>query len=254
MNGLRVLNTRPLNQSTALDRAICAAGGISINLPALTISATALDWLSRMPELTTVSQAVFVSANAVNYYFYALKQANIPWPASVSVIAVGNATAAALSKQGIQVHHVPFIADSEHLLELDALQNIQHQTILLIKGLGGRSVIAEVLQSRGACLIPMDVYYRGLPDIKQEYINSVWQDDSVDIILFTSQQAIINLFALFSEEGRSWIRRKPCLVISARLAEAASLLGIKTIIISQHDKILDALRHYNQGVMHDNKK
>ncbi len=254
MKGLRVLNTRPLNQSAALDKAIHAAGGISINLPALTITSTTLDWLNNMPELTTVNQAIFISANAVDYYFSALKQANIHWPASINVIAVGNATAAALSKQGIQVHHIPFIADSEHLLELDILQNIQHQNILLIKGLGGRPMIAEVLQSRGACLISLAVYYRSLPDIKQEYINSVWQDDSVDIILFTSQQAMNNLFTLFSEEGRSWLRSKPCLVISARLAESASLLGIKTIIISQHDKILDALRHYNQGVMYDNKE
>lgn len=250
VNGLRVLNTRAVAQSDELDKAIHAAGGISINLPAFTITATSLDWLNQMPALTTINQAVFVSPNAVNYYFSALKQANITWPASIIVIAVGHATANMLLKQDIYVHHIPLVANSENLLELDTFKAIQHQHILLIKGIGGRSLIEEELQLRGACLTPLAVYRRDLPDLKQEYINSMWQDDVVDIILFTSQQAISNLFTLFPEEGRFWIRNKPCLVISARLAEIASEFGIRTIIISQYDKIIDALNHYNQGALH----
>ena len=129
MKDLRVLNTRPLHQSEKLDMAIRSAGGISINMPALTISPTPIDWLNNMPELITVMHAIFISANAVNYYFSALQEAQISFPTSISVIAVGRATAAALSQQGIVVHHVPDVADSEHLLELDALQNVHHQKI-----------------------------------------------------------------------------------------------------------------------------
>jgi len=253
MKGLRVLNTRPLNQGRALEQAIRGAGGLSINLPAIAISATDLNWLKTMPELNAVNQAIFISANAVNYYFEALKQSNFSWPAHITVIAVGNATAAALTEQGIAVQHVPCGADSEHLIQLEILQKIEYQRILLIKGVGGRSLIADSLLSRGANVTLLDVYRRDLPDIQQEYINSLWQDDSVDIILFTSEQAMNNLFSLFKGEGLSWLRNKPCLVISARLAQAASLLGIKTIITCQHDKLLDALYRYNQGVMHDNK-
>lgn len=254
MNGLRVLNTRPLPQAEALDKAILNAGGISINVPALSIHATTLDWLQDMSNLTTVKHAIFISANAVTYYFTALKQTNICWPASISVIAVGNATATALMQFGIQVHWVPAVADSEHLLQLDALQNIKNQTILLIKGDGGRPLIADTLLSRGACLLPLTVYRRDYPaTVSQEYINSLWQDDAVDIILFTSQQAMYNLFGLFTEEGQNWLRLKPCLVISSRLANAASLLGIQTVMTCQYDNILAALVHYNQGVIHDNQ-
>ena len=244
MNGLRVLNTRPLHQAKALDDAIRNAGGISINFPALAIHATAFDLTSTVTELATVHQAIFISTNAVNFYFTALDQARLTWPASINVIAVGHATASALTKRGIQVHHVPAIADSEHLLQLDALQNIQNQTILLVKGQGGRPLIADTLLSRGAHIVTLDVYRRDLPAISQKYINSLWQNDRVDIILVTSQQALHNLLSLFSEEGLSWLRNKPFLVISTRLAEDAALLGIQTVVTCKYNNILETLVNY----------
>lgn len=244
MNGLRVLNTRPLHQAAALDQSIRDAGGISINFPALTIRATAIDWLTDMPSLNTIDQAIFISANAVTYFFDALHQSNITWPARIRVIAVGNATAMALSARGIPTHHSPPIADSEHLLKLNTLNEIREQCILLIKGVGGRSLIAETILSRGASLISLSVYRRDLPDLKQEYINAVWQDDAVDIILFTSMTAMHHFFNLFSDQGKAWIRTKPCLVISGRLAKEASILGIQTIIRCRYDTVLEALKDF----------
>ncbi len=242
MKGLRVLNTRPIHQSARLNQAILDAGGIPVGFPALAIHATELNWLSELPDLATIDQAVFTSANAVQYFFAAVKA----WPATINVIAVGSATAAALQQHGIQVHHVPDIADSEHLLALDCLQSVHKQTILLIKGRDGRPLIAETLTSRGARIIPVPVYQRDLPAVSQEVIDSLWQDTAVDIILFTSEQAMHNLFALLPEEGRSWLRNMPCLVIGNRLADAASALGIKTILTCQHDKIMDALNDFNK--------
>lgn len=246
MNKLRVLNTRPLHQADVLDTAILDRGGVSINVPALSIHATASTWLEDMPDLIKVDHAIFISANAVNYFFTALKRAKITWPANICTMAVGQATAHALSIQGITPRHIPLIADSEHLLKLEPLQTIGAQTILLIKGVGGRPLITETLLSRGAFVVPLSVYSRGLPDIKQDFINSLWQDNAADIILFTSQQAMHHFFSLFSEEGQAWIRSKPCLVISPRLAEAASALKIRTIIICQYDKVVEALSLFSK--------
>lgn len=246
LHGLRVLNTRPLKQGEALTKAIQSAGGVSIALPALKIEATAIDWLTHMPSVATIHQAIFISANAVDYFFDALNSAKIVWPEKVVVTAIGSATGAALVRHGITVHHLPIIADSEHLLTLDSLQMIKDQTIILVKGCGGRPLIAENLIERGAHLTFLMVYRSGYPEEKPEYINSVWQDDAVDIILITSQQAMHHLFTLFADDGREWLINKPWLVISGRLAKMASLLGIKTIITSDYDDVLDTLISYNK--------
>ncbi len=242
LNGLRVLNTRPLEQGQALSRAINSAGGIAIDFPTILIEATHPNWLRHMPELTQINQAIFISTNAVHYFFNTLEKHNIDWPNNIQITAVGHATAEALSTRGFTSHHIPAIADSEHLLALKSLQQIQQQTILLIKGVGGRPVIAETLHTRDAYLIPLSVYRRVLPTMSEQYINSLWHDDAVDIILFTSQQTMNNLFTLFGKEASTWICSKPCLVISTRLEKEAALLGMRTIITSSYDKILDTLR------------
>ncbi len=249
LTGLRILNTRPQEQGKRLSQAINAAGGTSIDLPALTIEPTSADWLNDMPDLRTVHQAIFISTNAVNCYFTVLEQYQLVWPQDILVFAIGKASASALTARGVRVDHVPTIADSEHVLQLDALQQVQNHVLLLIKGENGRPVITESLRTRGAHVIELAVYRRGLPKVCTEQLNSLWQENKVDIILFTSQQAMHNLFLLLGEQARDWLCSKPCLVISKRLAEAASSLGIQTIYISSHETLLNSLYDYNQGLL-----
>ncbi|HBI21004.1 MAG TPA: uroporphyrinogen-III synthase [Legionella sp.] len=247
LNGLRVLNTRPSKQGEALNQAIRDAGGLPIDLPALLIEPTPHDWLPQLPALASIQHALFISANAVDYFFARLTEAAMPWPAGICVTAMGTATAAALSQQRIQVHQVPAIADSEHLLTLDALQQIENDTVLLIKGASGRTLITETLLARRARLISLDVYRTQPPLFDRTEINSLWQDDALDIILFTSEQAMRNLLDAFAGKGQSWFCSKPCLVISERLATVGASLGMKCIHLCHHDTILTALK----GFKHD---
>ena len=250
LRGLRVLNTRPAEQAKALSQAIEAAGGQAIECPALVISSIEKDWLSSLPELNQVEQAIFVSANAADYCLKELVKKQLPWPDSIRVIAVGQATARTLTNYGIRVDFIPEVADSEHLLALEILQTVTKKTILLFKGEEGRTLIAETLSARGAKLFIFEVYKRLKPRIDPKHLYSLWHNDAVDIILFTSQQAMQNIFLLFGKEAYDWLCSKPCLVISKRLAKEASLLGIQTIIVSTPATILETLHQFKQGLIH----
>lgn len=250
LKGLHVLNTRPLNQARALSQEIEDAGGISIECPALEIRPKAKTWFAKLPDLTKVNKAIFISANAVNYFFTILKQEKYQWPSTIKLIAVGEATAAALQKQGVRADFIPTRADSETLLNLPTLQKPKDELILLIKGEQGRNLIAETLKARGAQLHSCEVYKRILPKTDPQQLDSLWQNETVDIILFTSQQAMHNLFILFGKKARAWLCSTPCLVISKRLAEEAALLGIQTIIVAEPKMILIRLHQFNQGLIH----
>ena len=40
-----------------------------------------------------------------------------------------------------------------------------------------------------------------MPKISRQFINSIWHDDLVDIILLTSEQSLHNLFKMFGKEA-----------------------------------------------------
>jgi uroporphyrinogen-III synthase len=128
------------------------------------------------------------------------------------------------------------------------LLKIKQKIILLFKGEGGRTLIEESLITKQAKLIILAVYQRILPAINYQFTNSLWRDDAVDIILLTSEQSIHNLFKLFSQESHDWLQNKPCIVISERLAQIASKLGVKKIKISHPNRIIRTLLDYKDYI------
>lgn len=242
--GLRILNTRPLGQQHSLSQAIQTSGGVSVELPALNIEPSDENWLEQLPALTDVDQCIFISTNAVHYFFNTLKKNNLEWNHSIQTIAIGQATALALQSHSIAVNQIPQVADSEHLLALPSLLQVKDQTILLIKGMDGKFDIAQTLYQRKAHCIPLSVYQRVLPTIDHQKIQSIWKENLIDIILLTSQEAMQNIFTLFGPEAHPWLCYKPCMVISKRLANIAQNMGFKTILVSPYENLLDAFELY----------
>jgi uroporphyrinogen-III synthase len=248
LNGLRILNTRPQNQGMVLSQLIHKAGGIAIACPTLEIKECPNNWIHELPDLNEVDHAIFISANAVEYCFKELDKNKRQWPKHIYVIAIGQGTAKTLQHYQIRVNSIPSVPDSEHVLALLNEHQLQHKKVLLFKGEGGRTVIEEGLRQKQAKLSIFSVYQRIMPSIDYHYINSLWRNDAVDIILLTSEQSIQNLFKLFSREAHPWLQNKPCLVISERLAKAASLVGIKQLRISHPNRIIDTLFDYKDYI------
>ena len=92
-----------------------------------------------------------------------------------------------------------------------------------------------------------------MPKIDPLLIQTIWQNDQVDIILLTSEQSIHNLFALFGKDALQWLQSKTFLVISERLAQSASLFGIQKIVKSHPERMINTLFDYSQGLIHDPK-
>jgi uroporphyrinogen-III synthase len=251
LEGLRVLNTRPIEQGQALSMAIAQAGGTAFDCPALSIVPTKSSWFHLLPNLNTVNQAIFTSANAVIYAFNIFHQKQLIWPVHIEITTIGKSTASKLEHYQVPVTNIPATSTSECLLNLLSLRQVDQKTVLLFKGEGGRLLIPETLKARGAKLIELAVYRRAKPHVNQAQLQAWWRNKAVDIILFTSYEAMQNTFAMFDKPAHSWLKNLPCLVISKRLAEAASLLGIRKIIRCSPETILDALDQFNKGFIHE---
>lgn len=246
LKGLRILNTRSGPPGQLLQQQIRALGGQSIDFPTLNITPTPTTWLKHLPPLNQVQGAIFVSQNAVKYFFTTLDRHQISWIQSIHTVSIGEATAKKLQQWHIDSES-PSIADSEHLLTLPTLQTVDKNTLLLVKGIGGRPDIADTLLKRGANVLVLEVYQRSLPQVEPDIVKTLWQEDLVDVILITSVQSLHHLIALLQDNGHRWLCHKPCLVISERIATEARNLGINQLIVCPYYEILPTLGHYVQN-------
>lgn len=197
--GIGVLVTRPAGQAGELVTAIETAGGHCIGFPVIEISprspqAIEAD-LAGLPDPDIV---IFISRNAVEH--------GLAWSGDGVIAAVGPATAAAIEASARVVDIRPAGGfDSESLLAESALTEVRGKTIRIIRGNGGRELLATTLRERGARVDYLEVYRRCTPDYsEQEIANIAGQIERGEIgaIVVMSVESLGNLLSLLPESCR----------------------------------------------------
>ena len=246
LGGLGVLVTRPAGQAEALCALIRAAGGNPIPFPTLEIAPVADPGPARDLLAQTWDLMVFVSRNAVELALDLI--ARTPgagaWPEVRLLAAVGRATAAALEAAGRAPDLVPAERfDSEALLALPALAGIAGAQVLIVRGEGGRALMGEVLQERGAAVHYAEVYRRVCPQANPGELLRRWSSE-VHLLTATSDEVLLNLHRILGPAGHPLALATPLVVISARTAETAARLGYRQVRVADRAEdgaILEAL-------------
>ena len=240
LGGLSVLVTRPAEQAATLAEAISQAHGRPVTFPALEILGPEDKHAARakLSGLTTVDLLVFISANAVRYAF-PLMPDNIP--IDLQVAAVGQATARALDEFGLEPTVVPKDSmDSEGLLRMPQLQDVRDKRILIVRGNGGRELIRETLEQRGAQVEYVEVYRRQVPKRNPANLVANW-DTMVEAVTITSGQILENLLGMLGDSGTEALQRTPVVVVSERIAEQAAALGCQIVYLADSAMDRDVL-------------
>lgn len=181
---LHVLVTRPDGQQQTLVRSLSEAGFAVSHQSALCIEPLEITAAGRnlLLNLDQYHAVFFVSTNAARLALQALDALWPQWPVGVHWLAVGPATAEVLASAGMAAELPRTGFDSEALLELDCLRDLPGKRVLICRGEGGRELVAETLQRRGAEVDVLPLYRR--------VCNSgfVWPAEPVDAVLVTSLQ------------------------------------------------------------------
>ena len=149
------------------------------------------------------------------------------WPEGIIFFAVGASTGRILQNAGL-VAIVPQEARTEGLLALPQLNHVVNQSIIIMKGFGGRELLHDTLLSRGAKVVEWEVYKRvklDLPVSTQD-----WHPAQIRCIIATSGEVIQAAFDYFEA---SWLKTLNWIVVSQRTAKIASKLGVTQIDISR---------------------
>jgi len=166
LSGLTVLITRPSNQVDSMRRAIEAAGAKALSLPLIEIkslndTSAIQDLKDKVLRLDSYQSLIFVSNNAVRFGGEVINNYWPQFPMGVDVIAVGPTTAeAARERLACEVIQSSSGMTSEDILCLPALQDVSEKKIGIVRGQGGRELLADTLRERGAIVDYLEAYSR----------------------------------------------------------------------------------------------
>ena len=237
LHDLGVVVTRPKEQAENLAQLISAAGGRPILFPVLEIlDVSDLNPLYQViKELDKYDAAIFISPTAVSKAMNLIK-AQRDWPLQLPVFAVGRGSEKALEHFGVdKVRIPPARSDSEALLELPELQNMENKRVVIFRGDGGREVLGDELVKRGAQLTYAECYRRSKPDVAAGALLYHWARNELDAVTVTSSEGLHNLFDLVGKLGQQWLKKTPVFVTHPRVAVIAQELGLEKVVVTEPD-------------------
>jgi uroporphyrinogen-III synthase len=227
--GLGIAITRPADQAKKLAKLIVDAGGTAILFPLIEI--TPLNDYSQfesvISHIETYDWAIFISSNAVQNGMPRLLKQGIP--SKLQFAAIGPVTAAELQAFGIKLVLTPKNRfDSESLLALPEMNNVAGKKILLVRGVGGRDILAETLKARGAQVVFAECYQRKNPQTSCDLLANLYSEKKLHGIVVTSSEAMRHLLDLAGDAD--WLRNVTLFVNHARIAELPTQLDLNVAV------------------------
>jgi len=230
VTGWRLLLTRPAEESAALATVLSDVGIYSSSLPLLDIEPLPItpDQQALLRDLGRYCAVIVVSKPAARL---ALQQLDRQW-SEMPWFSVGAATAQVLADQGYTVHYPHTGDDSEALLELPALREAIARPaarVLILRGEGGRELLAERLRERGASVDYLELYRRFLPTYDAGELMQRIQLERLNGVVVSSGQGFLHLQAL---AGADWpeVAQLPLFVPSPRVQEMARAAGAEKVV------------------------
>lgn len=234
LQGRNIVITRPAGQMAHLADALIGLGAKPILFPVLAIFDVAdpsalQDMAIRLDQFDL---ACFVSPNAVEKSLSAIL-ARRSWPARLRVATVGKSSEMALAKFGITDVVAPQGRfDSEALLDLPELQDMNGKRVVIFRGDGGRELLGETLKQRGAQIEYIACYRRDRPEIDPAPLLKLWADNQLDAVTVTSSEGLRNLVDMVGKLGQTWLKKTPLFVPHQRIAGLARALGCHEVILT----------------------
>ncbi len=229
----RVLVTRPATQSASLVAALESQAFSVARLPLLAIEA--FDPLpgperQRVMDLDRYQHLVFISANAARIGLDCIHDFWPQLPVGQRYWAVGVSTATVLEEAGMVVERPEKDMSSEGLLALPGLAAVDQQRVLIVRGVGGRQLIATTLEERGARVDSLCCYRRRPVDYDGAQLRRDLAASPVHLILVSSGEGLGLLSGLLQPQEHTNLARTTLLVPSPRVAKDAEAQGWQQVI------------------------
>lgn len=222
--------TRPAHQGEALCDRLRMLGAQCLHKPTLKITSLPIEVTP--PPADHALCAVFTSANAVHASQKALRNLQRP----VHCLAVGPATAQALTQAGLTVAHTappPYGGDA--LLSLPLWQSLPTRTtLMLFTGTNSSAPLIDALKTMGASPVVYRCYQRCPPNQSLRDLFTPEDQKTITGIICTSRDTLTHAIDIAGTEHASWLLQTPVLVISDAMRTQAAQSGFTTIVQAEN--------------------
>lgn len=231
LEGKTIWLTRPEGQAEKLSAQLTEAGARIESMPMLAIQPLAIDEVikKKVLDLDRYDAIFFISTNAARLGMEVIHNYWPQFPVQLKLYAVGPTTAGVLEEYGLTVEYPEGRMSSEALLELDSLQQVDNKKALIVRGVGGRELLATDLRDRGAQVDYLEIYRRECPAYKAGEFRQILEKHLPDAVVVTSAEALENLQCLLERDGCS-LSATPLFVSSERIADLAAESGFSNTV------------------------
>lgn len=225
-----VLVTRPADQFEEVSTLIEQARAHAVPFPLLDIIALPQNSLADKTILDSdqYDLSIFISRNAVRFGAPLLKSLWHGLPQHMLWLGVGRSTAAEMARHAV-TGTFPEQASSEGVLQMPETQKMTGKRVLIVRGEGGREMLATTLRQRGAQVDYFEVYRRKKHPWTHAQLVQLLSEEQIQVVMLTSGEAL----EYFSELLGRGDERLTLLLPSARLVNLAGQLGFDRIRLTE---------------------
>lgn len=229
-----ILNTRPSSQALELSQRLRLLGAGVVECPLIRIET--FDFLT-MPmirqclmDIDRFDHIITISPNAADCLVEGIHHFWPQVPIGPNFWAVGKTTLKHLQSLNVSVKIPASGADSESLLKEPLLNNVLANKILVVRGEGGRELLRNTLQQRGADVSYLELYRRQPPtQAEMSLLKACYE--RIDASIITSI-AILEHYQQLIASALGELDRLLCcplVVASPRIAKKAEQYGFRHI-------------------------
>lgn len=222
-----VISLRPQGEHASLRRAAAVHGARVIALSPWRLQLRD-DPATRaaLGAALTAQRVLFTSPAAVRAAAALTPLQNLPdqhW------IAVGTGTARALRRNGIDLVHIPTRMDSEGLLDLPVLEQLNDTRLGLITAPDGRDLLAPRLRQRGALVLRADIYARVPIELARGALHRLQHLNAPAALAVSSGAALQRILEAAPVDTVNFLQKIPVVTASERLQQAARQAGFSDV-------------------------
>lgn len=225
---MSVLVTRPDNRGQELVDLLNQQHIFAIHQPLFTLELGAdLPQLPAFISRLNAGDYVFaVSKQAVDFAAGTLANTGFHFRDDLNYFAIGQHSALYFASKSEQSVRYPISAEnSEAVLELPEMQQLDGKNLLILRANTGRDLIAQTATARGAQVQYVECYTRKEIEENISEKISLAKRAGVDMIVVTSGDILTTLYEQTAEDDRQWLLESQLIVVSPRIQKLAKKLG-----------------------------